>query len=364
MRVAIGNLGALTFALKSSLESLGVEVLISPINNSSTHQLSQKYMPSELCYPLKLLLGNYLYSMNKKPDAVIFYTGCDICNLAPINYSYREIFNEMGCFPDVYFCDINSKKRFLITYLDALKKISNRPWHNIASSLSIGIKKYESLHFLDQVFYSIRPVFSSVNESEYLYNSYFDRIVSLEKTKEIAETTQELMELFNDTSKLIPEDVLRVGLVGDSYSITEPFAHQYVDKQLGHLGVVVDRWSTHRLLPKDFKKLDKNDIRVSSTLSGVIKNNYGVFTPLELVKLSRYVIRGYDGIVFISPLECNPNDALRNLLAHIQNETTMPILSLVFDEHTCSTGVQVRLEAFVDLLNRRKNSKIDLSAKV
>ena len=357
MKVALGHLGSVTYALKSSLESLGVEVLLSPPNSEIMHRLSQEYMHSELCYPLKLLLGNYLYNFDARADAIIFYSGCDICNLSPINYYYNDIFNDMGWHPDLYFCEINSKKRFIISYINIMKKISGRSWIELGKSISIGIKKFEAFNLLDQVFYSIRPSYYDSKEPEMLYNKLFEELVLAKSIKSIKFITHDLLNLYKMQAKLLPDNVLRVGLVGDTFTLSEPYIHHYIDKQLGHLGVVVDRWSEHRFLPQYILKNKGNLSCKSELLESIFRNDYGVFTSLELLKLYRYIDRDYDGIMFLSPFECNPNDALRNLLHTVQSELDFPILTMVFDEHTCPAGIIARVEAFVDLLNKRKISK-------
>lgn len=356
MKVAIGCLGSVTFALKVSLETLGIEVVIPSFNREEMHLLAQKYMPSELCYPLKILLGSYLCNKDENPDAVIYYSGCDLCNLTPITYAYTEIFKELGWSPEVYTCDLNSKKAFILSYMNTLKKISGRPWHQIAYSIFLGLKKYEAFNFIDQVFYEIRPAFSTYQESEKLYQQIYKRLLNVQTRLEIDSVTKELEEVFNHYQMLVPENTLRIGIIGDTYSISEPFTHLYTDKLLGELGVIVDRWSIHRCLPLEYEKRSFDNSEKALKIKHIFQNSYGVFTPLELKKLSNYVIRGYDGLIFIQPFECNPNDALRNLLNTVSIDVDMPVLSLVFDEHTASQGVKIRLEAFIDLLTRRQQS--------
>lgn len=354
MKVAIGCLGSVTFALKVSLETLGIEVVIPTFNRDEMHKLSQQYMPSELCYPLKILLGSYLCNKDQKPDAVIYYAGCDLCNLTPISYAYTEIFKELGWNPQVYTCDLNSKKSFISSYMNILKKISGRPWHQIAYSIFLGLKKYEAFNFIDQVFYEIRPAFSSYQESERLYKRIHKDLLNAQTRKEIDDVSFQLEQIFDQYKPQVQEDTLRVGIVGDTYSISEPFTHLYTDKILGELGVVVDRWSKHRCLPESMKKKIPDNAPEVQKVKEIFKNNYGVFTPLELVKLSNYIVRGYDGLIFVQPFECNPNDALRNLLSTVSTELEIPVLSMVFDEHTSAQGVKIRLEAFIDLLSRRR----------
>ena len=50
-----------------------------------------------------------------------------------------------------------------------------------------------------------------------------------------------------------------------------------------------------------------------------------------------------------------PEIISRSILPQVSREHDMPVLSLVLDEHTGEAGIQTRLEAFVDLLERKRN---------
>ena len=64
-----------------------------------------------------------------------------------------------------------------------------------------------------------------------------------------------------------------------------------------------------------------------------------------------------EGIIHLLPFTCMPEIIAQNILPNVRNEKDIPILSLVMDEYTGKAGFVTRLEAFVDLIKRRKNSK-------
>ena len=67
-----------------------------------------------------------------------------------------------------------------------------------------------------------------------------------------------------------------------------------------------------------------------------------------------YKNKGWDGMVHLYPFTCMPEIISRSILPQISKEYDMPVLSLVVDEQTGKTGFQTRLEAFVDLLYRKR----------
>lgn len=59
-----------------------------------------------------------------------------------------------------------------------------------------------------------------------------------------------------------------------------------------------------------------------------------------------------DGIIYTSCFGCGPYSIVGELIQHRIKQ--IPLLTLTLDEHTGQAGLQTRLEAFVDLLERKK----------
>jgi len=66
----------------------------------------------------------------------------------------------------------------------------------------------------------------------------------------------------------------------------------------------------------------------------------------------KFAKEGFDGIIQIFPLSCMPEIVAASVLPKVQEAYKVPIMTLIVDEHTGHTGMQTRLEAFVDLLER------------
>ena len=71
----------------------------------------------------------------------------------------------------------------------------------------------------------------------------------------------------------------------------------------------------------------------------------------EKVHLAR---EGYDGVVHIAPFTCMPESIAQNLMP--LTKESIPVLTMLCDEQTTQTGMMTRLEAFVDLLERRRQN--------
>jgi len=81
---------------------------------------------------------------------------------------------------------------------------------------------------------------------------------------------------------------------------------------------------------------------------------HGQETVGSTVKFAR---KGFDGIIQLLPLTCMPEIVAAGILPRIQEAYNVPVMTLTVDEHTGRAGIQTRLEAFVDLLERSRCHK-------
>ena len=68
--------------------------------------------------------------------------------------------------------------------------------------------------------------------------------------------------------------------------------------------------------------------------------------------------KNIDGVVHIGPFTCNPEIVSQCILPHVSRNENIPVISLIIDEHHGKAGFITRLEAFADLMQRRKRIKI------
>jgi predicted nucleotide-binding protein (sugar kinase/HSP70/actin superfamily) len=67
--------------------------------------------------------------------------------------------------------------------------------------------------------------------------------------------------------------------------------------------------------------------------------------------------RGIDGLVAVVSFGCAPDSGLVPELAQAARQSGVPMLTLTLDEHSGDAGLITRIEAFVDLLERKKRQR-------
>ena len=80
-------------------------------------------------------------------------------------------------------------------------------------------------------------------------------------------------------------------------------------------------------------------------------------TEMKRILLTVYnalIEKGYDGLIQVYPLSCMPEIVADGILSGMQRDYGIPVLRLIIDEHSGRAGNQTRIEAFADMLKRRR----------
>jgi predicted nucleotide-binding protein (sugar kinase/HSP70/actin superfamily) len=151
---------------------------------------------------------------------------------------------------------------------------------------------------------------------------------------------------------------IKIAIIGEIYTIIEPFSNLYIEDKLMDYGISTNRhltpswWFKNMTLTK--LKLNSMDIRRASK----------EYLPLYIGGHARECIgdavlakeQNFDGAIQIFPMGCMPEIVSKAILPSISKDKDIPILTLVVDEMTGEAGYITRIEAFLDLLERRKEN--------
>jgi len=138
----------------------------------------------------------------------------------------------------------------------------------------------------------------------------------------------------------------------------EPFANLNIQERLGRMGVVNERslylaeWiSDHLTGGRLLAGSAKQHTQMGDPYLPCWVGGHGKETVGYAVSFAR---QGYDGIIQIGPLTCMPEIVAQAILPQIARDEGIPIMSLWVDEQTGEAGLQTRIEAFVDMVERKK----------
>jgi predicted nucleotide-binding protein (sugar kinase/HSP70/actin superfamily) len=181
---------------------------------------------------------------------------------------------------------------------------------------------------------------------------YLEALRGVRSMKQLRGLHLDAMKGFKEIGINKPDKPLRVGIIGEYYTIMLPFSNHFIEKELAKKGMVVDRWMnlTNSLLHNTMKEA-KEKIR------GYAEYDMGATCMMTIERALYCAKKGYDGIIHVKSFGCTPEIDVIPVLQNISADYKLPILYFSYDSQTSDAGIHTRLEAFHDMIMMRKEAK-------
>ena len=358
VKVAFPHMGTVCIAWAAALKKIGVEPFIPPYTSKKTLSLGTKHSPEAICLPYKLILGNFIEAIEGGADYVAMITSPGCCRLGQYGNSIENALVDMGY--HARYIELSLYDGIKGMY-NVLKEISGKNDPILfARAINIAIRKMFLLDDLEEnlAYYRAREINQGDADKHYAkalqYVKDVEHSLDLKRAKKLAFDEMKKVEI--DKNK----EVLKVDLTGEIYLVCDSFSNQNITKELGKMGVQVRRSLTvssfikDAIIPKVFRDGETHLQRAYRLAKPYLMRDIGG-DSLECVSDVAYADeRGIDGIIHISPFTCMPEIMSQNIFPAMRENCDIPILPLIMDEQTGKAGYLTRLEAFVDLMRRRK----------
>ena len=362
MKVTFPHMGNAWIVIQTLFESLNVEVVVPPINSKRTLQLGTRLSPESACLPMKLNLGNYIEATNQGADTIVITGGIGPCRFGYYGEVERQILRDAGYAydlvtlepPDGSVLGLAGRIRYLAG--------SKNSWLNILKALRFAYLKSVALDRVEDLIHAARPRLPNQRETEKLYEDAKLRIAQTMSEIGVKDTVRWVQESIRERQEAIDPSErlskpLRIGIIGEIYTMLDTYTSVGIEEELGHLGVEVDRsiylsgWVGNHVfqgLAPGYRSIKSYPGHAKPFLPHFV-GGHGQETVGAAVKFAK---EGFDGIIQIFPLSCMPEIVAASVLPKVQEAYKVPIMTLIVDEHTGHAGMQTRLEAFADLLQR------------
>lgn len=357
MIVTFPHMGTMHITLRALFTELGLEVLTPPAISKRTMDLGTQYAPEMACLPFKIMLGNFIESLEQGADTVITCGGVGPCRLGYYAEVQKNILKELGYKLEIIVIEAN-----VIDILKILHRITpGKNWKDIYHAFKLAGAKMAALDSMEQKICSIRPRERHSGTADLLWQQFISRI---EETQDIS-CVRAVREVFSKKIEAVPLkegcNPLRIGIVGEIYVMLEPFINQDMVRQLGNMGVEVYKTMSLTDYVRVHLQRDRQYHAIYQQIADMAKPYLGHYVGGHAVKSIGCTVQmsraGFDGIIQVFPFTCMPEIIAKNILPQVSKDVNIPVLSLAFDEHSGEAGVLTRLEAFIDLLEYRRSKK-------
>ncbi len=357
-------MGNIYVPLKSLFENLGLEVIVPPICTKRTLELGVAHSPEFACLPLKINIGNFIEALEKGADTIIMAGGVGPCRFGYYGIVQKEILKNLGF--EFKMIILEPPQGCFLQLLNKIKLIVNKENNSIKDIIYATRLAWKKALLLDKVEVEackLRPVEMVRGQTDKAYDYILQRISDIKSENEVSSVEAEVIRVFSskntDKSNKPP---IKIGVVGEIYTVLEPFANLNIVKQLGKLGVEVHKsiyitdWVRANLFPTFLKP--KNHKELPKLAHPFIKSFVGGHGQESIAQIVNYSKKGFDGIIHLFPLTCMPEIVAKSAMPRVSHKYSIPVMSIVLDEHSAETGLKTRLEAFVDMIYHNREAKI------
>ncbi|MGI6493081.1 MAG: CoA protein activase [Peptococcaceae bacterium] len=363
MNITFPHMGNMHIPLKSILQNLGLEVIVPPPTSKKTLTLGAKYAPEFACLPLKLNLGNYIEACESGADTVLMAGGCGPCRFGYYAQIEESILKDIGC--NMEFIVLEPPDRRITDVLGKIKKIAGKnSWWDIFQAIRLGYKKAKAVDDIEKVSHKLRPREIVHGSTDRVYQRALKAVDDSYTYEGLAAAIEQTQVMFNEIAVEEQRNVLKVGFVGEIYTLLDPFSNQDLERRLGYLNVEVDRsvylseWVNDHICGGMLQGGRKRE-EVLRSAHPYLCHFVGGHGQETIGSTVYYARSGYDGVIQAFPFTCMPEIVAESILPDISLDKSIPCLTLIMDEQNGASGVQTRLEAFVDLMEQKRASNME-----
>ncbi len=305
--------------------ALGFKIVLSDPTTKQTMSDGSALVVTETCLPIKIYLGHILNLINKKGVKNIFVPSLQ--SVAPKIYNCSKIRG----LPDLVRNVVKGEYNLIEATLDKSAKKQGLYEFLIESVKPFGITDFDTIK-------------SASKQGWKVYNNFLMMMragLSYEKALKNAINGKILIDIASRTAPI------NVALISHGYNIYDDRACMKIFEKLEKMDVNV------------FTSLQLTNEQMEEGIAAFGQKRYWA-NEFEMTGTAGHYLKDnkIDGIVTLNAFGCGPDSLMIERIMRKAKELGKPMLALTIDEHTGEAGFITRLEAFIDMLFRKKRSKI------
>jgi len=295
---------------------LGIETVLSPPTGKKVLNRGLEVAENELCLPVKAFLGHVL-NLAKQTDFLFIPR---VVSVDADGYTCPKLLG----LPDmaenlIRDLRVDTKVRIISPIVDLTgKKDWNSAFEHTGTAIGLS---FFSINEAAKRALKAQQDFRSKLQQGYLPTEIF--------------SNQEKQEKGNSD--------LVIGIIGHSYLLYDAYLSMDLIKKIRDRNAYVI--TPEMLSPKEIKK-------GPSLLTKPLFWNYQkeIFGAAWFLMHQKLV----DGIIYLPAFPCGPDSVIGTFIENEARISGMPLTPISMDEHAGEAGIETRIEAFVDMIRRRK----------
>lgn len=333
---SIGIPRALTFYKQAAMwisffTSLGCKTHISCPTNKEILENGLEHSVDETCLPVKVFIGHVQQLIRRKLDFIFVcrhqdFGSCDV--LCTKLWGIPDICRNTFALPG----GCNWLELNISPSVDGISE--KMAWNKVGQALKKGAS-------------SIMQAYRKATDTQHAYERLLQ--AGIMPLQALAQALQEPAHAFVQCNRgdmdAEGSGAIHIALVGHPYLIYDEHFGSPLVAMLRGLGAKI----------RFVEQLNKEMCR--SRGRDISPHLHWTYNRELIGAAELYVRQGVDGVVFVEAFPCGP-DALALDYASRKLRGSKPILRLVLDELNALSGIQTRLESFIDVIRMRREGKV------
>jgi predicted nucleotide-binding protein (sugar kinase/HSP70/actin superfamily) len=340
---------------KMLLEDLGNEVVPPPRPSKRTLDLGVRNSPEFACFPFKILTGTYLETIEMGADTIVTTGGVGPCRAGEYAMLHHKILRDLGY--DVKMIVFEPPRLQPLNFIKNILVLNRArvSIKGIIAHIKRAWRKLQALDKAEKFSHVVRPRELNRGTTSRVYRKVVEWIDQAYTTEQIIEAEAAALQALHSIPQNPDRIILKVGIVGEIYVLLEPASNLEIEETLGNLAVEVERsmfltgWTRDNTWNETSERMTVKEAALPY-LPELI-GGHGLESIGNTILYSK---RKFDGLIQLAPFTCIPEIVARTILTKVSKDYSIPVLTFFLDEQTGKAGMNTRLEAFVDLMYRKK----------
>ncbi|MFW6035727.1 MAG: acyl-CoA dehydratase activase-related protein [Halothermotrichaceae bacterium] len=311
---------------KPFFKKLGMEVVIPGNTNKQMVDIGVKNSVSEICVPIKVYIGHTLNLLEKDVDYIF----------VPRFESIRK--NRFFCpkfmgLPDMIKHGVKKVKDKLLscsikTETDDISDYRN--YLSLLNKLDVTEKEVKNAAVYASEKWNKFRSYNKMGYTAVEANQMVEKDVSVKDSKQFEHNSN-----------------IKIGLMGYVYNLYDDFISMDITSKLRDMGI-------------DFITFDMMEEKeLEESIAHMHKKLFWTFSNKVLgAGYKLFHSDSIDGIIHVTAFGCGPDSFLGKLFELESDKTGVPFMTIRIDEHTGNNHLQTRIEAFIDMLKRKKSNAV------
>lgn len=303
---------------------LGIKIVLSDMTTKQTMSDGSALVVTETCLPIKVYIGHVLNLLDKGIDKIFVPS---IQSIAP----------------KIYNC---SKIRGLP---DLVRNVIKKDFTIIEATLDKSEKSQGLYEFLAEIvapfgIFDMEKIKKASKAGWRTYNNFYIMSKSGMSYKKALNYALQGKVFIEDQTKEYP---ISIGLIAHGYNIFDERASMKIIDKLENMDVKV------------YSSLQLSNEQMDDGIASLGQNMYWA-NEREMTGAAGHYMKDMriDGLITLTAFGCGPDSLMIERITRKAKLFNKPLLNLTIDEQTGEAGFITRLEAFVDMLFRKKRASI------